>query len=134
MGISRCITTQHSRRGGTFQVHRTAAAPRVHISADDDHLTGLAGLLLSGELIRCTQLVARIDRAVEAVRPFELRHRGRSAGELLVALAEAMMAGGAHLAHLEVLRQDAAGAPLRAVAETQAPTTAGQLLRRLTVA
>lgn len=115
-------------------MHRTAAAPRVHISADDDHLTGLAGLLLSGELIRCTQLVARIDRAVEAVRPFELRHRGRSAGELLVALAEAMMAGGAHLAHLEVLRQDAAGAGLRAVAETPAPTTAGQLLRRLTVA
>jgi hypothetical protein len=115
-------------------VHRTAAAPRVHISADDDHLTGLAGLLLSGELIRRTQLVARIDRAVEAVRPFKLRHRGRSAGELLVALAEAMMAGGAHLAHLEVLRQDAAGAGLRAVAETPAPTTAGQLLRRLTVA
>jgi hypothetical protein len=51
-----------------------------------------------------------------------------------VALAEAMMAGGAHLAHLEVLRQDAAGAGLRAVAETPAPTTAGQLLRRLTVA
>lgn len=115
-------------------MHRTAAAPRVHISADDDHLTGLAGLLLSGELIRRTQLVARIDRAVEAVRPFKLRHRGRSAGELLVALAEAMMAGGAHLAHLEVLRQDAAGAGLRAVAETPAPTTAGQLLRRLTVA
>jgi len=115
-------------------VHRTAAAPRVHISADDDHLTGLAGPLLSGELIRRTQLVARIDRAVEAVRPFKLRHRGRSAGELLVALAEAMMAGGAHLAHLEVLRQDAAGAGLRAVAETPAPTTAGQLLRRLTVA
>ena len=115
-------------------MHRTAAAPRVHISADADHLTGLAGLLLSGELIRRTQLVARIDRAVEAVRPFKLRHRGRSAGELLVALAEAMMAGGAHLAHLEVLRQDAAGAGLRAVAETPAPTTAGQLLRRLTVA
>jgi hypothetical protein len=115
-------------------VHRTAAAPRVHISADDDHLTGLAGLLLSGELIRRTRLVARIDGAVEGVRTFKQRRRGRSAGELLVALAEAMMAGGNHLAHLEVLRQDVAGAPLRAVAETPAPTTAGQLLRRLTVA
>jgi hypothetical protein len=115
-------------------VHRTAAAPRVQISADDDHLTGFAGLLLSGELIRRTRLVAGIDGAVEGVRAFKQRHRGRSAGELLVALAETMMAGGNHLAHLEVLRQDAAGAGLRAVAETPAPTTAGQLLRRLTVA
>lgn len=115
-------------------MHRTAAAPRVHISADDDHLTGFAGLLLSGELIRRTRLVAGIDGAVEGVRAFKQRHRGRSAGELLVALAETMMAGGNHLAHLEVLRQDAAGAGLRAVAETPAPTTAGQLLRRLTVA
>jgi len=118
----------------TFQMHGTAAAPRVHIAADDDHLTGLAGLLLSGELIRRTRLVARVDGAVEAVRPFKQRHRGRSAGELLVALAETMMAGGNHLAHLDVLRQDTAGAPLRAVANTPPPTTAGQLLRRLTVA
>jgi hypothetical protein len=115
----------------TFQVHRTAAVPQVHISAADDHLTGFAGLLLSGELIRRTRLVARIDGAVEAVRPFKQRHRGRSAGELLVVLAEAMMAGGNHLAHLEVLRQDTAG--LRAVADTPPPTTAGQLLRRLSV-
>ena len=115
-------------------MHRTAAAPRVHISAGDDHLTGFAGLLLSGELIRRTRLVAGIDGAVEGVRAFKERHRGRSAGELLVSLAETMMAGGNHLAHLEVLRQDAAGAGLRAVAETPAPTTAGQLRRRLTVA
>ena len=70
---------------------------------------------------------------MEGVRTFKQRHRGRSAGELLVALAETMMAGGNHLAHLDVLRQDTAGAPLRAVAETPAPTTAGQLLRRLGV-
>jgi hypothetical protein len=115
-------------------VHRSAVAAKVHISADDDSLTGFAGLLLPGELIRRTRLVARIDEAVEGVRPFKRRRRGRSAGQLMVSLAEAMMAGGDHLAHLDVLRQDAAGAPLRAVADTPAPTTAGQLLRRLTVA
>jgi hypothetical protein len=114
-------------------VNGSAVAPKVHISADDDKLTGFAGLLLPGELIRRTRLVARIDEAVEGVRPFKRRRRGRSAGELLVSLAEAMMAGGDHLAHLEILRQDAAGAPLRAVADIPAPT-AGQLLRRLTVA
>jgi hypothetical protein len=114
-------------------VHGNAVAPRVHISADDDHLTGFAGLPLSGELIRRTQLVARIDWAVEGVGAFKQRRRGRSAGELLVALAETMMAGGNHLAHLAVLRQDTAGAPLRAVANTPPPTTAGQLLHRLGV-
>lgn len=55
---------------------------------------------------------------------------GGGGGELL---GEAMMAGGDDLAHLEVFRHEAAGAPLRAVADTPAPTTSGQLLRRLTV-
>ena len=114
-------------------MHRNPAAPKVHLSADDDRLTAFAGLLLPGELIRRFRLVARIDQAVEGVRVFKRRNRGRSAGELLVSLAESMMAGGNHLAHLDVLRQDAAGSGLRGVAEVPPPTTAGQLLRRLTV-
>lgn len=114
-------------------MHRTPVAAKVHISADDDHVTGFAGLLLPGELIRRLGLMVGIDRAVERVRPFKRRCRGRSAGELLVSLAESMMAGGTHLAHLDVLRQDTAGAGLRAVAPVPPPTTAGQLLRRLTL-
>jgi hypothetical protein len=50
-------------------VHRSAVAAKVHISADDDSLTGFAGLLLPGELIRRTRLVARIDEAVEGSGP-----------------------------------------------------------------
>ena len=115
-------------------MHRSSLPAKVHISADDDHVTGFAGLLLPGELIRHFRLVARINQAVERVHAFKRRNRGRSAGELLVALAETMMAGGNHLAHLDVLRQDTVGAGLRAVANTPPPTTAGQLLRRLNVA
>ena len=115
-------------------MHDSAAAPRVHISADDDTLTGFAGLLLPGELVRRTGLVPAIDEAVNSVSPFKHRPRGCGAGELLVSLAEAMVAGADHLAHLELLRQDEAGAFLRAVAATPPPSTAGQLLRRFTPA
>ena len=47
------------------------------------------------------------------------------------ALAEMMAVGGDHLVHVDELREDEAGAELRAVAEVMAPTTAGQLMRRL---
>jgi hypothetical protein len=103
----------------------------VEIRADDPSLTGHAGLLLTGELAARTDLVARLSRAVDAVRPFKQRRRGRDAGELLVSLAEMMVAGGDHLVHLDELRGDQAGAELRAVGKVLPPTTAGQLARRL---
>ena len=111
---------------------RSAAAPRVDIRADDPSLTPFAGVLLAGELIRQTGLIERLDAAVDAVAPFKERRRGASAGELLVSLSEAMLVGGSHLAHLDLLRQDSAGAAFRAVGEPLPPSTASQLLRRLT--
>ena len=110
----------------------TSRRAPVHVRADDRSLTGGAGLLLTGELVHRLELVGRLDSAVNAVREFKQRQRGRSAGELLVSLAEMILLGGNHLAHLEMLRQDAAGSELRAVAATPPPSTAGQLLRRLT--
>lgn len=82
-------------------MHRNPRPSNVEARADDPALTGHAGLLLTGELAARTDLVARLDRAVDAVRPFKQRRRGRSGGELLVALAEAMTAGGDHLVHLD---------------------------------
>jgi hypothetical protein len=113
-------------------VHRSAVAPRVHIRADDPSVTPYAGLLLTGELLRNLDVVHRLNQAVDSVAPFKERKRGVDGGELLVALAEMMLIGGNHLAHLDVLRQDEAGAQLRRVRAAPPPSTAGQLLRRLT--
>ena len=112
-------------------MHRSPRPSNVEIRADDPALTSHAGLLLTGELAVRTDLVARLDQAIDAVRPFKVRRRGCSGGELLVALAELMAVGGDHLVHLDELREDEAGAELRAVGEVLAPTTAGQLMRRL---
>lgn len=120
------------RRHFSFQVHRSAVAPRVLIRADDPSVTPYAGLLLTGELLRNLDVVNRLNQAVDSVAPFKERKRGLAGGELLVALAEMMLIGGNHLAHLDVLRQDEAGTQLRRVTAAPPPSTAGQLLRRLT--
>ena len=115
----------------TRQVHRSRRPSNVEIQTTDSSLTGHAGLLLTGELAARTGLVTRLDRVIDAVRPFKQRRRGHGAGELLISLAEMIASGGDHLAHLEVLRGDDAGAELRAVPAHLPATTAGQLMRRL---
>ena len=112
-------------------MHRSPRPGKVEIQATDSSLTGRAGLLLTGELAVRTDLLARLDGVIDAVRVFKQRRRGHSAGELLVSLAEMMASGGDHLVHLEVLGEDQAGAELRTVGAALAPTTAGQLMRRL---
>jgi hypothetical protein len=108
--------------------------PNIKIDPrQDPSLTANAGLLLFGELARGLDLVHRLDLAIDGVRPFKQRRRGLSGGQALVSVAETIAAGGSHLAHLEVVRGDDAGAQMRAVAETPPPTTAGQLLARFTI-
>ena len=114
----------------------TTLLPRSSIKIDprqDPSLTGNAGLLLFGELARATHLVERLDLAIDGVRPFKLRSRGLSGGQVMVSVAETIAAGASHLAHLDLVRNDTAGVELRAVGSTPAPTTAGQLLRRFTI-
>jgi hypothetical protein len=112
-------------------VNATPRRSTVYEAPDDPSVTPHAGLLLVGELVHRTRLIERLDAAIDGARPFKQRRRGLSGGQLLVSLAESMLAGGDHLVHLEVLRQDQAGEQLPAVAKTPAPTTAGQLLNRL---
>ncbi len=75
-------------------MHRNPHLSNVEIRVDDPAQTGHAGLLLTGELAGRSGLVARLDRAIDAIRPFNVRRRGRISGELLVALAELMVVGG----------------------------------------
>ena len=95
---------------------RRSSSTHIKIGHDDPTLTGQAGLLLTGELVRRLEVVGTIEEAVNRVRPFKQRQRGLSAGELMVSLAETVMVGGDHLVHLNQLRGDLAGAELRAVA------------------
>jgi hypothetical protein len=114
-------------------IPRRSTGTRIKIGNDDPTLTGHAGLLLTGELVRRLEAVETIEEAVDRARRFKQRQRGLNAGELMVSLAESVMVGGDHLAHLDQLRSDPAGAELRAVPAAPAPTTAGQLLKRFTL-
>lgn len=91
-------------------------------------MTPAAGLVLVAELNRVLGVVATIDAAVG---PIKVRRQGHQAGGLLLSLAESMLIGGDFLCDLDVLRADAAGRALRAVADPPASTTAIGLARRL---
>lgn len=101
--------------------------PKIEFRADDPTLTPNGGLALVAETCRVLDVVGTIDRHVGAIK---VRRRGVGAGELLVALAECMLAGGDFFCDLDTMRADAAGAELRTVAEPPASTTAVGLARR----
>ena len=92
-----------------------AIVAHVHISADDPTLTPQPGLL------PLAQLVGHPGPAQHSTAPStgpgrSSRGAGRARGELL-SPAEAICVGAEHVAHLEELRRDRAGAGLRTVAE-----------------
>jgi hypothetical protein len=103
------------------------------VRADDPSLTPYAGLAVSGELCRRLRLAEEIDGELaleRRARPVKRRRRGLSPGQLFVALAESQLVGGEFFDHVEDLRADAAGAPLRAVAATPSAPTALQNAKR----
>ena len=100
---------------------------RIEFRADDPTLTPNGGLALVAETCRLLDVIGTVDRHVG---PIKARNRGAGAGELLVGLAECMLAGGDFFADLDSLRADVAGAELRTVADPPASTTAVGLARR----
>ena len=102
-------------------------SPHVVIGSDDPALTPAAGLLLVAEVDRILGVAATLDDWVGGVKA---RNRGLSAGQLVVSMAECMLAGGDFMCDLDVLRADQAGAGLRAVPEAPASTTFISLARR----
>ena len=100
---------------------------RVELRFDDPTQTPDAGLLLVAELADRLDLVGTLDRHIG---PIKQRRRGRSGGELVMALAESMLVGGDFLCDLDSLRADMAGAALRTVACPPTPTTAAGLAHR----
>src|SRR5664280_2876838 len=123
-----CDTVRVPHRKGTCLVVTVAPRrPRIEFRADDPTLTPNGGLALVAETCRVLDVIGTIERHVG---PIKARRRGAGAGELLVGLAECMLAGGDFFTDLDPMRADVAGAQLRAVAEPPASTTAVGLGRR----
>lgn len=106
---------------------RKRARRRVRIGAPDPSVTGSAGVAVLGELIDKLGVVAAIDTAVGSIK---VRDRGLSAGEFLVALAQAQLCGQDYLVGLDRCRADEVAVELSAV-PIPASTTAATLARRL---
>ena len=83
-------------------------------------------------------LVAEVDRILGVVRTIDdwvgrikVRDRGLSAGEVVMSMAECMLAGGDFMCDLDnIARADVAGSALRAVPDAPASTTFISLARR----
>jgi len=101
---------------------------RMHVGAPDPTLTGNGGLVAVTELLGRLDAIRLLDTAVG---PIKQRDRGFGAGELLVGIASAQLAGQDFLVGLDRVRADAAGQALSPVPGL-ASTTATGLARRFT--
>jgi hypothetical protein len=101
----------------------------VRIGALDASLTGNAGTVVLAELIDRLGVTTALDAAIG---PIKVRDRGASAGETLIALAQAQLLGHDHLVGMDRCRADPVVRELSAV-EMPAATTTATLARRFTV-
>ena len=102
------------------------ALDRVRVSFDDPNLVANAGLLL------VATLVVRLDleRLVNATVRLSGRVGGARPGRKVLTLVHAIVAGGSHIDHIEVLRSGASEAVLPH--RVMAPSTLGTFLRAFT--
>jgi hypothetical protein len=101
-------------------------AGRVRIGAPDASLTPVSGVVAVAELVGRLGVTGALDDAVGEIKQ---RDRGLSAGEFLVAVAQAQMCGAEFWTGLDRRRADTAGEALSAV-PTPASTTAVGLAGR----
>src|SRR5918995_2342509 len=102
------------------------AVDRIQVSFDDEKLVANAGLLLVGSL------AARLEREAVVNRLVRLRGRvgGSRPGRKVLTLVHAVVAGGSHIDHADVLR---AGGTERVLPHrVMAPSTLGTFLRAFT--
>jgi Transposase DDE domain group 1 len=101
-------------------------AGRVRIGAPDASLTPASGVVALAEMVGRLGVSAALDDAVGGIKQ---RDRGLSAGQFLVAVAQAQMLGAEFWTGLDHRRADTAGEAISAVA-TPASTTAVGLAER----
>jgi Transposase DDE domain group 1 len=102
------------------------ALDRIEVSFDDPNLVANAGLLLTGTLADRLDLEALINATVK------LRGRvgGARPGRKVLTLTHAMIAGGTHIDHADMLRAGSTAAVLGH--RVMAPSTIGTFLRSFT--
>lgn len=118
-------TLQGSRKQANKRRRR---ARRVRIGAPDHRLTGAGGLEAVRELDRVLGIVAALDAGIG---PVKRRARGLTAGQALMTMACAQLAGEDFMVGLDRRRQDTAGQVLEPVS-TPASTTWAGIARRFT--
>jgi hypothetical protein len=99
----------------------------VKVGRDDPSLTPAAGVILIAELDRVLGLAETIDVHVGRIKQ---RRQGLSGGQLVLAVAETMLTGREFMVDLDHVRDDVAGAALRAVPQPPASTTFVGLAQR----
>jgi hypothetical protein len=102
------------------------AIDRVEVSFDDPNLVANAGLLLTATLAERLDLEALIDGTVKLAG----RVGGACPGRKVLTLTHAMIAGGTHIDHADVLRAGSTAAVLGH--RVMAPSTLGTFLRSFT--
>ena len=101
---------------------------QVRVGASDPTLTAVSGMAAITELVERLDVVEALDAAVG---PIKQRDRGFGAGELLVGLAAAQVAGEDFLVGVDRHRADVAGQVITPVPGL-ASTTAAGLAHRFT--
>jgi hypothetical protein len=112
--------TRVKHHSATTKAARRRVRQRVRIGDDDRSVTDSAGLVLVTEVDRILGVASTIDAWVGRIKQ---RNQGLGAGELVLSMAECMLAGGDFMADLDHRRADTAGAELRAVPDPPASTT-----------
>ena len=102
------------------------AIDRIGVSFDDPNLVANAGLLLTGTLSSRLDLESLIDSTVK----LGSRVGGARPGRKVLTLTHAMIAGGTHIDHADMLRAGSTGSVLGH--RVMAPSTIGTFLRTFT--
>ena len=98
----------------------------IRVSFDDPNLVANAGLLLTATMVERLGLEALIDATVK----LDGRTGGARPGRKVLTLTHAMIAGGTHIDHADMLRAGSTGAVLGH--RVMAPSTLGTFLRSFT--
>ncbi len=104
------------------------AIDRIQVTFDDEHLVANAGLLLVGTLAVRLELEALVDSTVRLWG----RVGGSRPGRKVLTLVHAIVAGGSHIDHADVLRAGGNEAVLPHRVMARPPSTLGTFLRAFT--